>query len=200
MQKPMISTLIDEYGHDPFVILISCLLSLRAKDTATLPVCRQLFSRARTPKAILKISIKQLEKILYQVGFYKKKAAVLYSVCTELIDRFAGIVPNTEEQLLSINGVGRKTANLVLGDAFGVPAICVDTHVHRISNQLAIVQTETPQETEEALKRILPIEYWIEYNKLLVMWGQNNCVPVSPFCSLCPIYHLCERKGITKYR
>lgn len=200
MQKPMVTVLTDEFGHDPFIMLISCLLSLRAKDTATLPVCRQLFNAAKTPQDILKIPITQLEKLLYSIGFYKRKAQLLHDVCTDLIARFAGKVPNTEQELLSIKGVGRKTANLVLGEGFGIPAICVDIHVHRISNRLGLVNTKTPHETEEQLKVLLPQEYWVEFNRLLVTWGQNICVPVSPLCSQCAIYTLCERVGVTKHR
>ena len=141
-----------------------------------------------------------IEKLIYPTGFYRKKAALLHEVSQDLIERFKGKVPKTEQELLSINGVGRKTANLVLGVAFDIPAICVDTHVHRVSNRLGLVKTKTVDETEIALKKILPPEYWVEYNHLLVVWGQNICVPISPKCSQCAIAQLCPRIGVTRSR
>lgn len=200
MVQPMVFTISEEFGKNPFLILISCLLSLRAKDTTTLPICRVLFKQAQTPQEILAISIPELEKIVYKTGFYKRKAAQLHYVSNELIRRFGGDVPRTEQELLSIKGVGIKTANLVLAEAYDIPAICVDTHVHKISNRLGLVKTKTPEETEKALKLVLPQQYWIEWNRLLVMWGQNICVPVSPYCSKCPIYDQCDRVGVVKSR
>ncbi len=197
---PLVDSIITEFGHDPFLILISCLLSLRAKDSVTIHICRDLFNKAKTPQEILAIPKAQLEKIIYKIGFYRNKAQILHEVSLIILNRFKGIVPGTEKELLSIKGVGRKTANLVLGLGFGIPAICVDIHVHRISNRLGLVKTTTPEETEEALKKLLPKEHWIEWNKLLVMWGQNICVPVSPFCSKCAIRPLCKRVGVTKSR
>jgi endonuclease-3 len=144
--------------------------------------------------------IDQLERSIYALGFYRRKAASLRYVSQELITRFHGKVPSSPEELLSIKGIGRKTANLVLGEAFGIPALCVDTHVHKISNRLGLVSTKTPDQTEWALKKILPQQYWIEYNRLLVVWGQNICVPLSPFCSKCPVFDLCHRVGVIKSR
>ena len=189
-----------EFGHDPFLILISCLLSLRAKDVVTLPVSRELFKIAKTPQEITNIPIKKLEKIIYKIGFYKNKARTLHSVSSELIKKFNGTVPNSRKDLLSIKGVGRKTANLILGEAFNFPAICVDTHVHRVSNRLGLIKTKTVKETEKALEKLLPKEYWIEWNPLIVKWGQNICVPISPKCSECAIYNLCQRVGVKKHR
>lgn len=200
MTKPMVFSINEEFGQKPFLILISCLLSLRARDTVTLPICKQLFTRATTPQQLLAIPISELESLLYPLGFYKKKSQLLHDVSSYLIKHFNSEVPATLEELLSIKGVGRKTANLVLGEGFGIPALCVDTHVHRISNRLGLVQTKTPYETELALQKILPPQYWIEYNTLLVMWGQNICVPISPLCSQCAIYSLCERVGVKKHR
>ncbi len=200
MPKPMVVTIIDEIGRDPFVILISCLLSLRTRDTLTLPVCRQLFSRAISPQQLLNISLSELERLIYPVGFYHQKAKLLHQISRDILERFHGIVPQTEKELLSIKGIGRKTAALVLGEAFGIPALCVDTHVHRISNRLGIIKTKNPSQTERALKNILPAEYWIEWNRLLVTWGQNICVPISPFCSKCAIFNYCERIGVTRNR
>lgn len=200
MQKPMVSIIIDKFGKDPFLILISCLLSLRAKDTATLPVCIELFNQIKTPQELLSFPINDLEKIIYPVGFYRKKAETLQQVTKLLLENFDGRVPHTKHELLSLPGVGPKTANLVLGEGFGIPAICVDTHVHRISNRLGLVKTKSPEETEIALEKVLPKEYWIDWNHLLVMWGQNVCVPISPYCSRCAIYDLCERVGVKKAR
>lgn len=200
MVQPMVFTISEEFGKSPFLILISCLLSLRAKDSTTLPICRVLFNKAQTPQELLAIPIPELEKIIYKTGFYKRKAAQLHFVSRELLERFGGNVPKTEKELLSIKGVGIKTANLVLAEAYNIPAICVDTHVHKISNRLGLVDTKTPEETEKALKKVLPQKYWIEWNRLLVMWGQNICVPVSPFCSKCEIYDYCERVGVKKSR
>jgi len=162
-----------QYHNDPYIILINCLLGLRTRDVVALPVSQQLFLRARTPAQMLGLSVAELEKIVHSVGFYRQKARLLHSVSKELIERFKGKVPQTEKELLSIKGVGRKTANLVRGVAFGIPAICVDTHVHRLANQLGLVHTKTPDQTEEALKHIVPKRYWTELNALLVMWGQQ---------------------------
>lgn len=200
MTPPMSLTLVNEFGLDPFIILISCLLSLRARDTVTIWVCRELFAQARTPQEILEIPIPILEKLFYKLGFYRKKARLIHEVCLVLLEKFNGIVPSTEEQLLSIKGVGHKTAALVLGEGFGIPAICVDTHVHKVSNRLGLVATKTPEATEKALKLIVPQEYWIELNRLFVMWGQNICVPISPWCSRCPLFNLCPKIGVTRSR
>lgn len=199
-QAPAADVIAREYDRDPFLILISCLLSLRAKDTASLPVSKNLFKVAHTPQQMVALSREELEKIIYSIGFYRQKTKQLQEVSQELLERFDGKVPHTEDELLSIKGIGRKTANLVLGVAFGIPALCVDIHVHRISNRLGLVKTKTPEETEKALRKILPKKYWIEFNKLLVMWGQNICVPVSPRCSECSIFPLCKRVGVTKSR
>jgi endonuclease-3 len=200
MEKPMVFLLTEQFGHNPFMVLISCLLSLRTKDTVTLPVCQKLFKRVQTPQDLLKIFVPELEQLIYPAGFYRRKARLLHAVCADLINRFDAKVPANEQDLLSIKGVGRKTMNLVLGEGFGIPAICVDTHVHRISNRLGLVKTKTPEQTETQLKLILPREYWIDYNRLLVTWGQNICVPISPFCSQCAIYDSCERIGVKKHR
>lgn len=200
MQEPACTAIIKQFGKDPFLVLISCLLSLRTRDTVSLPASQRLFSQARTPQTIFAIPLQDLEAIIYPVAFYRQRAKNVHEVCRDLLDRFKGSVPSTLQELLSINGVGPKTANLVLAQGFGIPAICVDTHVHRISNRLGLVSTSTPVETERELKKVLPQEYWIEYNQLLVMWGQNICVPISPKCSQCPIAFLCPRIGVTVSR
>ena len=169
----MTARIIDEYGKNPFLILISCLLSLRARDTVTIHICRTLFAHAQTPQEIAALSADHLESIIYKTGFYKTKAAVLQAVSAALLTHHHGIVPATEKQLLLLPGVGQKTANLVLSVAFAIPAICVDTHVHRLSNLWGIVKTKTPDETEKALKKVIPKEYWIEWSRLLVVLGQN---------------------------
>jgi endonuclease-3 len=173
MAQPMSFFIAHKYHNDPFLILISCLLSLRARDTVTLPISEKLFSQAKTPQALLKISVPELEKIIHPIGFFHQKARTLHNVSRDLIKRFHSKVPDNEEDLLSMKGVGRKTANLVLGVAFNIPAICVDTHVHRLANQLGLVTTKTPEQTEYALKKIVPKKDWIELNRLLVVWGQQ---------------------------
>lgn len=200
MIEPASISIVKKYGHNPFLVLVSCILSLRTKDTISLPASIRLFSIAKTPKEILELSLEKIEEIIYPTGFYRQKAKNLHEISKILINKYSGLVPNNEQDLLGLPGVGRKTANLVLGVGFGVPAICVDTHVHRISNRLDIVETKNPDETEIALKKILPQKYWLEYNNLLVKWGQNICVPISPHCSKCAISHLCPKMGVKKSR
>lgn len=200
MPEPASAQIVKKYGRDPYLILISCLLSLRAKDTASLPASLKLFELARTPEALLALPISEIEKCIYSVGFYRQKARTLHEVSAQLLAEFDGIVPGTEQGLLRLKGVGRKTANLVLSMGFAIPAICVDIHVHRISNRLGLVSTKTPEETERALQELLPKEHWSEFNHLLVMWGQNVCGPVSPKCSECPLAKLCPRVGVTRSR
>lgn len=200
MELPASIQIVERYGRDPYLVLISCLLSLRTKDTVSLPASCRLFHYARTPEQMLALSQATIQKLIYPTGFYRNKSRLLHHVSADLIERFGGKVPSSEEDLLSIKGVGRKTMNLVRGVGFGIPAICVDTHVHRISNRLGLVKTKTVDETEQELKKILPKEYWAEYNHLLVLWGQNICVPISPYCSKCPIFDLCERRQVTRSR
>ncbi len=200
MQKPMVTLIAEEYGRDPFLILISCLLSLRAKDKVTYGISKELFSRARTPAELIRIDTSELEELFYTLGFYRRKARLVKEVARTLIDTFGSKVPGTEEELLTIKGVGRKTANLVLGEGFGIPAICVDTHVHRLANRLGWVQTTDPYDTEKALQRLVPQEFWISLNHYLVMWGQNICVPLSPWCSRCVLRPLCPQVGVTRKR
>lgn len=196
----LIESVIKEYGKDPFLILIACLLSLRAKDVVTIEVCKVLFKIAKAPEQILAIPQNKLEKIIYKIGFYKNKAKALHEVSRKILSEFKGKVPKAEENLLKLPGVGRKTANLVMGMAYGIPSICVDVHVHRISNRLGLIKTKTAEETEIVLKKILPEKYWTLWNNLLVKWGQNICTPVSPWCSKCAIRKFCKRIGVTKSR
>lgn len=202
--KNMTPTLIDQiielYGKNSFLILIACLLSLRARDSVTIHVCKELFARAKTPQELLSLSIEELEKILHSINFYYKKSRLLHTISHEIIDRFNNQVPSTYQELISIKGIGPKTANLVLARAFDIPAICVDTHVHRISNRLGWIQTTTPEQTQKELEKIVPKHLWNKLNPLLVVWGQNICVPLSPKCSECALFSLCPRVGVTKHR
>ena len=193
-------TLVGKRWKNPFLVLISCLLSLRTKDETTLPASERLFRLADNPYSMLQLTIPAIEKAIYPVGFYKTKAQRIHGICRDLIDRFDGKVPDNLDSLLTLKGVGRKTANLVLTEGFGRLGVCVDTHVHRISNRMGYVQTRTPEETEWALREKLPKEFWIEFNSLLVLWGQNVCKPISPFCSQCPVGSLCTRINIDKSR
>lgn len=182
-------TLIKEFGKDPFLILIGCLLSLRSKDSVTYGVCKELFSRARTPEELLTIPQHELEALIHKIGFFRRKAAILKAVSQQIIDQFGGHVPDTEADLLAIKGVGRKTANLVLALAFDKPAICVDVHVHRLSNMLGLVSTKTPEQTEFALQKIYPARQWADINRLLVMLGQNRCTPTTQNKDTCRLIH-----------
>jgi endonuclease III len=193
---PIVSHLA-ENQRDPFVILISTLLSLRTKDEVTEVATERLFKLAATPAEMLKVPQSKIAKTIYPVGFYHVKARTIHSVCRDLIKRFNSKVPDDLDELLSIKGVGRKTANLVVSLAYGKEGICVDTHVHRISNRLGYVQTKTPEETEFALRAKLPRKHWIIYNTIMVAFGRQTCKPVSPLCSSCPVYQYCDRVGVT---
>jgi endonuclease III len=190
----------DETEPDPFRILIACLLSLRTKDETTGPAAARLFALGRTPAAILRLTPRRIERAIFPVGFYRTKARVIRGVCRDLLARFGGKVPGGLDALLTLKGVGRKTANLVVTMGFGSPGICVDTHVHRISNRLGFVRTKSPDQTELALRKKLPRRHWIELNDLLVAFGQNVCQPLSPRCSTCPVRVLCRRVGVTRSR
>ena len=185
---------------DPFRILVACLLSLRTQDTTTRPAAARLFGLAATPAAMLRLRPRQIERAIFPVGFYRTKARVIRGVCRDLLDRFGGCVPDEIDALLTLKGVGRKTANLVRTVGFGKPGVCVDTHVHRISNRLGFVRTKNPEQTEFALRAKLPRRYWLEYNDLLVAFGQNVCRPLSPLCSRCPVRAVCHRVGVTSRR
>jgi endonuclease III len=185
---------------DPFRVLIACLLSLRTKDETTGPASARLFALADTPHAMLRLTPKRIERAIFPVGFYRTKARVILGVCRDLIDRFGGRVPDEIDALLTLKGVGRKTANLVVTQGFKKPGICVDVHVHRISNRWGYVKTRNPEETEMALRGRLPRRYWIGYNDLLVAFGQNVCQPLSPKCSECPVSRGCPRLGVTHSR
>ncbi len=195
--------LIDGMGDNdqtPFRVLIATILSLRTKDTLTAVVAPRLFAVADTPQTMLALSEEELAQLIYPVGFYRNKAKAIQQICVLLLDQFGGHVPNDLDTLLRLPGVGRKTANLVLTAGFGLPGICVDTHVHHITNRWSYVQTKTPDQTEFALRAKLPPEYWLEINGLLVTLGQNICHPTSPRCSVCPVAAWCARVGVTRQR
>jgi endonuclease-3 len=200
MEAPAATQIVDQFGQSPYLILISCILSLRTKDTVSLPASLRLFKHAQTPQTMLKVPLHTIEELIYPTGFYRTKAKNIHAISKTIIEKFDSRVPSTQKELMSLQGVGLKTANLVLAEGFGIPAICVDTHVHRISNRLGLIKTKTVEQTEQALQKILPKEYWSQWNKLLVIWGQNICVPISPFCSKCPIADLCPRVGVEKSR
>jgi endonuclease-3 len=193
-------TLIASQGKDPFKVLISTMLSARTKDDATIAASKRLFDVAPTPESLAKLPVNKIEQLIYPVGFYRTKAARVKKAAAWIIEESFGKVPENIEDLLKIEGVGRKTANLVLGEAFRKNAICVDTHVHRISNRLGIITTKTPLETEKDLENILPEEYWITYNTFLVAHGQSICKPISPICSKCAISIYCRKIGVSKSR
>ena len=199
-QEPVVGVVARESGRDPFKVLISCLLSLRTKDKTTSEASARLFALAGDPASMLKCSASRIERAIYPVGFYRTKTKQIQNICRRLLDDYNGQVPNSIEALLTLPGVGRKTANLVVTVGYGKPGICVDIHVHRISNRWGYVKTRNPKETEEALRKKLPSRYWIIYNDLLVPYGQNLCQPVSPFCSRCKLVKYCDRVGVTRSR
>ena len=193
-------TFMAQAGQSPFRLLIATLISLRTKDETTAPASARLFARAADPEAMLRLPEQEIARLIYPAGFYRNKARNIHAVCRQLVDRFGGEAPDDLDLLLSLPGVGRKTANLVVAEGFGKPGICVDTHVHRISNRWNYVRTKTPEETEMALRRKLPAEYWPLFNSHLVALGQTICKPVSPLCSRCPVADLCPRRGVTTSR
>ncbi len=193
-------TIVSQREGDPFKVLISCILSLRTQDKTTGEASERLFSLAETPGKMIELTPAEIEKAIYPVGFYRNKAAQILGICHTLLDCHGGKVPGELDELLKLKGVGRKTANLVVTLGFGKYGICVDTHVHRICNRWGYVSTKTPEETESALRKNLPKKYWLVINDLLVTFGQNQCTPLSPKCSTCPLYHLCDRIGVIKSR
>ncbi|NOZ77585.1 MAG: endonuclease III [Acidobacteria bacterium] len=198
--RPTTLTTIEQLTRSPFHILVSCIISLRTKDEVTHGASRRLFALASSPADLAGLEEDDIAQAIFPAGFYNTKARQLRQIAAILIDRFNGQVPASLDDLLTLPGVGRKTANLVLGMGFDIPAICVDTHVHRISNRLGLVSTSNPAQTEQALTQVLPRDLWIPINDLLVTFGQNQCHPTSPRCSTCPIAGLCERRGVVRSR
>ncbi len=193
-------TLTASSSRNPFKVLLSTVLSLRTKDETTAEASERLFAQASTAEQVLELGEKRVRELIYPVGFYKVKAQNIIGICRRLVDEYRGQVPDTVDELLKFRGVGRKTANLVVSLGYGKPAVCVDIHVHRISNRWGYVDTKDPYETEMALVEKLPRRYWIEYNSLLVSLGQHICRPVSPFCSRCPLADECPRRGVFRSR
>lgn len=184
--------LMEEF-HDPYLVLIGCILSLRTNDRTTYPATLRMLELAKTPKDMAGVSVEDLEKAIYPVGFYANKARQIIELSKVITNELDGKVPDTIEDLIKFNGVGRKTANLVLTKGFGIPAICVDVHVHRIFNRLGLIKTKNPEETEFALREKLPQKYWLDINTILVTHGQNICKPIKPLCDKCPIADYCKK-------
>ena len=195
-QTPVVS----RYVQSPFRVLISCLLSLRTQDKTTYAASERLFKIADEPQNMVDLSLATIEKAIYPVGFYRTKAINIKEICQILLTRYGGEVPDDLDELLKLPGVGRKTANLVITMGYGKLGICVDTHVHRITNRWGYIKTKTPEETEMALRRLLPQHYWIVINDLLVAYGQNICKPLSPICSRCRLESYCDRVGVKRSR
>jgi endonuclease-3 len=177
--------------NQPYKVLVACLISLRTKDEVMIPASKRLFAVADTPEKMVTLTPEAIEKLIYPAGFYKSKARTILEISRRLLDEYGGQVPDTIEELVKFKGVGRKTANLVVGLGFGLPAICVDTHVHRIVNRLGYVRTKTPDETEMALRAKLPARYWSVINAILVLHGQQICKPLVPRCEVCPVNRQC---------
>ncbi len=192
-ERPAVSVVAD---GDPFKVLIATILSARTKDEVTIKASRKLFSAADNPYDMIKLGEKKISELIYPVGFYRNKAKNIVQICKELIEKYGSKVPDTMEELLKLKGVGRKTANLVLILGYDKMGICVDTHVHRITNRWGYVKTKTPEETEMELRKKLPKKHWKEINELLVSFGQHICKPVKPQCNTCPIEKLCPKIGL----
>ena len=182
-----------EQFNDPYLVLISCILSLRTNDKTTYPATLRMLELAKTPEQMSKIEPNDLAKAIYPVGFYENKARQIIELSRKIVEELDGKVPDMIEELIKFNGVGRKTANLVLAKGFNKPAICVDVHVHRIFNRLGYIKTKNPEETEFALREKLPVKYWLDINTLLVTHGQNVCKPLKPRCDKCPINKYCDK-------
>ena len=193
-------TLMAGIGATPFEVLIATLLSLRTKDEVTAVAANRLFAVARTPETLLALGAEAVAKLIYPVGFYPTKSKRIMEIAALIRDKYKGVVPCDIDELLTLPGVGRKTANLVLVEGYQMEAICVDTHVHRISNRIGYVKTKDADKTEMALRKKLPREYWVIYNEILVSFGQTLCRPISPFCSKCPVEDLCPKIGVLKHR
>jgi endonuclease-3 len=187
-------------SKSPYKVLISCILSLRTKDKVTIKASERLFSLADSPKQMICLKEKEIEQAIYPVAFYRVKSRNIKKVSKIILEKYNSKVPDKIEELLKLPNVGRKTANIVVTQGYGKYGIAVDTHVHRLSNRLSYVRTKSPEETEFALREKLPKKHWIEYNDLLVTWGQNVCVPISPWCSKCAVRSFCRRVGVERSR
>lgn len=179
--------------QNPYKVLVACVLSLRTKDEVMIPASERLFAVADTPQKMIELTPETIEKLVFPCGFYKTKARSIIEFSQMLIDDFGGRTPHTIEELLTLKGVGRKTANLVVGLGHGLPAICVDTHVHRICNRMGYIATQTPEQTEDALREKLPLPYWKVINTVMVLHGQQTCKPIGPRCDVCAVADLCQK-------
>jgi len=193
-------TIVARSDRSPFKVLVSCIISLRTRDEVTAQASMRLFERADTPDVMQSVPVDVVAGLIYPAGFYRIKALQIVEISKRLMVEYGGMVPDEIDELLKFKGVGRKTANLVVTLGFGKPGICVDTHVHRICNRWGYVSTKTPDETEAALRKKLPAQYWIEINNLLVAFGQNHCHPVSPRCSVCRLAEMCAKAGVGSSR
>lgn len=191
-QRSKFVDLMDTF-EDPYLVLISCILSLRTNDKTTYPATLRMLELGRTPSELAKADVKELENAIFPVGFYKNKAEQIIELSKILVEKYDSKTPDSIEELVKLKGVGRKTANLVIARGFNKPAICVDIHVHRIFNRIGYVKTKTPDETEIELRKKLPVKHWIAINTLLVTHGQNVCKPIKPMCEICPIEKYCEK-------
>ena len=195
------SAIWDEIPRNPYTTLISCILSLRTKDEVTGPASKRLLKKYNTPEKIMKLPEEKIQKLIYPVGFYKTKSKTIKNISKTIIEKYDKKVPETLDELLTLKGVGRKTANIVM--VYGhrkTGYIPIDTHCHRIPNRLGWIKTKTPEETETQLKKVLPEKYWNDFNNLFVQFGQSICVPISPYCSKCPIKKYCKQKKVVKNR
>jgi endonuclease-3 len=203
IEDTAVTAITDEYGEKPakpWAVLVSTILSLRTKDEVTRNASRRLLEKARGPEELLALGIEETARLAYPAGFYRTKAVNLSKIAAMLLENYGGLVPADMDALLSLPGVGRKTANLVITEAFDMYGICVDIHVHRICNRAGWVSSQTPEKTETALREKLPKKYWKKINAILVLYGQNVCRPVSPFCSRCVIKDHCLRVCVVKSR
>ncbi|MDR2484026.1 MAG: endonuclease III [Treponema sp.] len=198
--EPSVTTVAEQYKRDPWAVLVSTIVSLRTKDEVTLAVSKGLLEKASTPAELRALQEGEIARLIYPAGFYRTKASNLKKIAAVLTGQYAGRVPADMDALLALPGVGRKTANLVLTEAFDIDGICVDTHVHRISNRTGWVSSVNPEQTEQTLRKILPQKYWKGINSLLVLYGQQVCRPISPFCSKCVMPGRCKRRGVERSR
>lgn len=198
-KEPVVSQ-ISKNKKDPYLVLITTILSLRTKDDVAYKASNRLFKLADNPYSMIELEKDKIENAIYPTGFYHRKACQIINISKDIIEKYNGKVPSKIDDLLSMNGVGRKTANLVLSEAYDIKGIAVDTHVHRISNRIGLVKTKKPLETEIELEKILQEKYWTIFNKLLVTLGQNICTPISPKCSICPINSYCNKIDVNRSR
>lgn len=198
-ERPSVTVVSEQY-RSAFHVLLSCIISLRTKDAVTAMASARLFERAGSPQELVGLNVSEIVDLIYPAGFYRTKAEQIHTLCRQLLEEYDGVVPDSLEELLRFKGVGRKTANLVMTLGHDKPGICVDIHVHRITNRWGYVAAKTPDKTEQLLREKLPAEYWKKINDLLVCYGQNLCYPVSPACSRCRLADCCERVGVKRSR